>query len=257
MSIAPPPLPTGTSETGTSETGAPGRSDAPLVEITGVTRHYDTGTPALRGIDLRVHRGEFVAILGPSGSGKSTLLNLMAGLDRPTAGTVTVDGVRVSALREARSARFRRDHIGMVFQFFHLLDDLSALDNVMLPALLGSTAKADAAARARNLVAQLGIESRASDYPGRLSGGERQRVAIARALINRPALLLADEPTGALDSASAQRVADLLRAINAAGQTVVMVSHDRDLSARVATRTVSLVDGRIVADTRPASRRMP
>src|SRR6185503_533878 len=193
--------------------------------------------------------GEAVAILGPSGSGKSTLLNLVAGLDRPSGGTVTVDGVRVDQLGEAASARYRRAKIGMVFQFFNLLDDLTVADNVMLPAQLTGMPRGTAQGRATQLLAALGIDRHAAAYPGRLSGGERQRVAVARALMNRPALLLADEPTGALDTASGEDVRQLLRQLHADGQTIVMVTHDLSLAESCATRTVQLVDGRVAVDT--------
>ncbi len=229
-------------------------SSAPLIEVVDVAKRYDGGTAGLDGVTLRIGQGESVAVLGPSGSGKSTLLNLIAGLDRPTSGTVTVAGLRVDAMSETGSAKFRRAQIGMVFQFFNLLDDLTALDNVLLPAQLAGADRAEARRRAVDLLAQLGLADRAAAYPGRLSGGERQRVAVARALINRPALLLADEPTGALDTASGQEVAALLREINRTGQTVVLVTHDRSLAGSVATRTVELVDGRVASDL-PASSR--
>lgn len=233
---------------------APRRGAKPLIEIVDVAKRYDGGTAGLNGVTLRIGQGESVAVLGPSGSGKSTLLNLIAGLDRPTSGTVTVAGVRVDALSQTASAMFRRSRIGMVFQFFNLLDDLTALDNVLLPAQLARADRTEARQRAIDLLAQLGLADRAGAYPGRLSGGERQRVAVARALINRPSLLLADEPTGALDTASGHEVAALLRDLNRAGQTVVLVTHDRSLAGSVATRTVELVDGRITSDL-PASSR--
>jgi putative ABC transport system ATP-binding protein len=220
-----------------------------LIEIHDVCRRYDGGRPALDGVSLTVRPGEAVAVLGPSGSGKSTLLNLIAGLDRPDAGTVTVGGTRVDGLGEAGSARYRRARIGMVFQFFNLLDDLTVLDNVLLPAQLASTGRAAARVRAGQLLDALGIARHTVAYPARLSGGERQRVAIARALMNRPALLLADEPTGALDTASGEDVARLLRDLRADGQTMVLVTHDTALAGSCATRTVRLVDGRIVADS--------
>jgi putative ABC transport system ATP-binding protein len=221
----------------------------PVIELSGVRRRYDDGPPALDGVSLKIMAGEAVAILGPSGSGKSTLLNLVAGLDRPSSGTVTVDGVRVDELGEAGSARYRRAKIGLVFQFFNLLDDLTVADNVMLPAQLAGMARGAAQRRAAELLNTLGIDRHARAYPGRLSGGERQRVAVARALMNRPALLLADEPTGALDTASGAEVRQLLNDLHADGQTIVLVTHDRDLAESCATRTVQLVDGRVAADT--------
>jgi putative ABC transport system ATP-binding protein len=220
----------------------------PVIELTDVSRSYDEGPPALDGVSLRITAGEAVAILGPSGSGKSTLLNLVAGLDRPSRGRVTVDGVRVDELGEAGSARYRRAKIGMVFQFFNLLDDLTVADNVMLPAQLAGTSRGTARRRAAELLGTLGIDRHAGAYPGRLSGGERQRVAVARALMNRPALLLADEPTGALDTASGKEVRQLLNDLHADGQTIVLVTHDLALAESCATRTVRLVDGRVAAD---------
>ncbi|MFE0699772.1 ABC transporter ATP-binding protein [Streptomyces sp. NPDC058872] len=223
-----------------------------MVELRDVSRRHDAaseGLPALRGASLSVQAGEAVAILGPSGSGKSTLLHLVAGLDRPDAGTVTVDGVRVDGLGEAAAARFRRAKIGMVFQFFHLLDDLTVTDNVVLPAQLAGMARGAAYRRAAELLESLGIDRHARAHPGRLSGGERQRVAVARALMNRPPLLLADEPTGALDSASGEDVSELLRELHADGQTLVLVTHDVALAQACTTRTIHLADGRTVADS--------
>ncbi|MGW7664861.1 ABC transporter ATP-binding protein [Streptomyces sp. NPDC054756] len=227
----------------------------PLIDLRDVSRTYGEGPPALAGVSLSVRAGEALAVLGPSGSGKSTLLNLIAGLDRPSGGSLTVDGLRVDRLGEAASARYRRTRIGMVFQFFNLLDDLTVADNVLLPAQLAGVPRAEARRRAAELLAHLGVERHADAHPGRLSGGERQRVAVARALMNRPPLLLADEPTGALDTASGDDVRELLAALNADGQTIVLVTHDLGLAASCATRTIELVDGRIVRDSedvRPA-----
>ncbi|MEU7800365.1 ABC transporter ATP-binding protein [Micromonospora arborensis] len=221
----------------------------PLIELREVTRRYDEGPPALREVSLSVAAGEAVAILGPSGSGKSTMLNLVAGLDRPSTGTVTVDGVRVDQLGEAASARYRRARIGLVFQFFNLLDDLTVADNVMLPAQLAGMGRGTAQRRATELLGRLGVGRHAGAYPGRLSGGERQRVAVARALMNRPALLLADEPTGALDTASGEEVMRLLTELHADGQTIVVVTHDLALAEACATRTVQLLDGQVAADS--------
>jgi putative ABC transport system ATP-binding protein len=219
-----------------------------IIDLRDVSRRYDEGPPALHHVSLQVDAGEAVAILGPSGSGKSTLLNLIAGLDRPSEGTVTVAGTRVDTLGEAASALFRRAHVGMVFQFFNLLDDLTVADNVRLPAQLAGMRGAAVRERAEQLLDSLGIGKLADAYPGRLSGGERQRVAVARALMNRPALLLADEPTGALDTAAGADVRALLVDLHAAGQTIVLVTHDLMLAEACATRTVELVDGHVTAD---------
>jgi putative ABC transport system ATP-binding protein len=217
-----------------------------LVRVEDVTKIYDGGTrPALDGVSLEVAAGEAVAIMGPSGSGKSTLLNLIAGLDRPTSGAVTVAGEHVDRLSETASARFRRRHVGMIFQFFNLLDDLTVADNVLLPAQLTGARAARAGARVDELLAQLHIDRYRDSYPGRLSGGERQRVAIARALVNRPALLLADEPTGTLDTAAGEEIGELLLDLHRSGLTVVIVTHNPDLAARYAGRTVVMADGRI------------
>jgi putative ABC transport system ATP-binding protein len=221
----------------------------PVVELTSATRRFSAGPPALDAVTLTVSEGEAVAVLGPSGSGKSTLLNLLAGLDRPTSGTVTVAGQRVDQLSETRAARFRRDHIGLVFQFFHLLDELTVLENTALPARLAGVPRRTALTRAGTLLDRLGIGRHGGAYPSRLSGGERQRVAVARALVNRPALLLADEPTGALDTASGQDVKDLLLEVHREqGQTIIMVTHDAELAQGFATRLVRLVDGRVAED---------
>jgi putative ABC transport system ATP-binding protein len=219
-----------------------------LVRLTDVTKVYQGGiTGALNGVSLTVERGEFTAITGPSGSGKSTLLNLVAGLDGPSSGSVAVCGTDLGSLGEAGLARFRRDHIGFVFQFFHLLPNLTAMENVLIPAQLkgnGSTA------RAAELLKRLGIEEVADRYPARLSGGQQQRVAIARALVNRPTLLLADEPTGALDTRSGEHVMDLLGRLHRDGQTILLVTHDARLAARHTARVISMMDGEVVHDSR-------
>jgi len=222
---------------------------ANVIELEGVVKRYDSaGAPALGPVTLTVAEGEAVAVTGPSGSGKSTLLNLVAGLDRPSEGGVSVGGLRIEGLSEKALARFRRERIGMVFQFFNLLDDLTVRDNILLPAQLAGSARGKAATRAAELMAVLGIAKHADAYPGRLSGGERQRVAVARALINSPALLLADEPTGALDTASGQEVRQLLVDLHRSGQTVVLVTHDLVLAEACAERTIQLVDGHVAMD---------
>jgi putative ABC transport system ATP-binding protein len=229
--------------------------DTPVIELQQVSKRYDEGPPAVDALTLTVQPGEALAVLGPSGSGKSTLLNLVAGLDRPSAGQVLVEGLRVDTLSETASAKYRRARIGMVFQFFNLLDDLTVADNAQLPAQLAGTPRAAARRRAAELLETLGIDRHARAYPGRLSGGERQRVAVARALVNRPALLLADEPTGALDTASGLEVRELLGELNRDGQTIVLVTHDLGLAESCATRTIRLVDGRIVDDVRAGAAR--
>jgi putative ABC transport system ATP-binding protein len=218
-----------------------------MIDVVDVSRRYEGDQAALDHLSLHVAEGECLALLGPSGSGKSTLLNLIAGLDRPTEGTVTVGGTRVDQLSEAAAARYRRATIGLVFQFFNLLDDLTVADNVLLPAQIAGRPAAGSRRRARELLETLGIDRHADAYPGHLSGGERQRVAVARALMNRPPLLLADEPTGALDTASGAEVRKLLVDLHAEGQTIVLVTHDEVLAAAVATRTVRLVDGQVTA----------
>jgi putative ABC transport system ATP-binding protein len=221
-----------------------------VIQLADVSKVYNGGAKqtALAGVTLGIPAGQFVAVMGPSGSGKSTLLNLVAGLDRPTHGEVHVDGVHVSRLGEAALARYRRARVGFVFQFFNLLDNLTVLENILLPAQLAGVKPRPAQEHARALLEQLSITEAASAYPSRLSGGQRQRVAIARALINQPAVVLADEPTGALDSRSGEDVMDLLTQINRRGQTVVLVTHDAKLASAHASRVVSLRDGRIVDD---------
>ncbi len=218
------------------------------VELSAVRKEYGDSV-ALDGISLTVRVGESVAVMGPSGSGKSTLLNMVAGLDRPTAGSVRVHGEDLGRLNETGLALFRRRRIGMIFQFFNLLDDLSALDNVALAGALTGTPPARARRRALELLDELGIANRRNIYPAQLSGGERQRVAVARALMNRPALLLADEPTGALDSRAGEHVMDLLLDLNQIGQTLLLVTHDERLAARCANRVVQVVDGRVASES--------
>jgi putative ABC transport system ATP-binding protein len=218
-----------------------------VIRLDGVSKIYQAGSPpALSDVDLSVASGEVVAIMGPSGSGKSTLLNLIAGPDRPSAGQVSIAGRRIDKLSESALARFRARHVGIVFQFFNLLDDLTVEDNVLLPAQLAGASRRQARARAGELLARMGIAQYRDAYPARMSGGQRQRVAIARALVNEPELLLADEPTGALDSTTGQEIAALLRALNGDGQTLVLVTHDRSLAQRFAARAVQLVDGELV-----------
>ena len=220
-----------------------------LVQLENVVKRYDGPRAAIDGVSVRIDPGEAVAIMGPSGSGKSTLLNLIAGMDRPTSGSVRVGDERVDMLSEAGAARFRRRQVGMIFQFFNLLDDMTVIDNVLLPAQLGGVKAREARRRADELLDRLRISHRRDAYPARLSGGERQRVAIARALINSPSLLLADEPTGAVDSATGDEIGALLLALNAAGQTLILVTHSPELAHRYARRVVHIADGRIASDT--------
>ncbi|MGW8943868.1 ABC transporter ATP-binding protein [Streptomyces koyangensis] len=224
------------------------RRSGPVVQLDGVVKEYGE-TKALDGLTLSVAAGEAVAVMGPSGCGKSTLLNLVAGLDRPGAGGVRVAGQELTELNETGLALFRRRHIGMVFQFFNLIDDLPALDNVTLAAQLTGTPARQARRRALELLGELGVADRKDAYPAVLSGGERQRVAVARALMNRPALLLADEPTGALDSRSGEQVMDLLIDLNQLGQTLLIVTHDRNLAIRCASRLVEMADGRVARES--------
>jgi putative ABC transport system ATP-binding protein len=219
-----------------------------LVRLADVTKLYQGGiTGALNGVSLTVEKGEFTAIMGPSGSGKSTMLNLVAGLDRPTSGSVAVGGIDLGKLGEAGLARFRRDQIGFVFQFFYLLPNLTALENILIPAQLKGTA---ATGRAQELLDQLSIKDVADRYSARLSGGQQQRVAIARALINNPTLLLADEPTGALDTHTGEQVMELLGELHRQGQTILLVTHDAKIATRHAARVISVMDGKIVDDAR-------
>jgi putative ABC transport system ATP-binding protein len=214
-----------------------------------LTRRYGEGSTAvdaLRGVDLDVRAGELVAVMGPSGSGKSTLMHLLAGLDKPTSGTVTIAGTELSALGDAALTRLRREHIGFIFQFFNLLPMLDAEENVVLPLSIAGE-KPDKAWVAQ-LMAKVGLEARRSHRPSELSGGEQQRVAIARALVTRPTILLADEPTGNLDSKTGGEILELMReSVDAYGQTTVMVTHD-PRAASIADRILVIADGLIVKE---------
>jgi putative ABC transport system ATP-binding protein len=200
---------------------------------------------ALRGVDLEVSHGEFVALMGPSGCGKSTLLNIFAGLDAADEGEVAVDDLTISGRDERWLAEFRRKHVGIVFQFFNLLEGMSALDNIALPAMLGGMSRRAAESRARDLLDLLGLGDRTEQLPASLSGGQRQRLAIARALVNEPTVLLADEPTGALDSEGGAEILELFRRLHQDGQTILMVTHSPQV-AQGATRMVRMSDGRIL-----------
>jgi putative ABC transport system ATP-binding protein len=221
----------------------------PVILTRGLAKDYD-GVHALHDIDVEIADGEFVAVTGPSGCGKSTLLNLLGGLDRPTRGEIELAGRRVDGYSEARWALVRRSDIGFVFQFFNLIANLSVADNVELPGLLAGLSSREARTRRQELLDSLGIAEHADSAPGHLSGGQQQRVAIARALINRPRVLLADEPTGNLDSASARDVMALLRAAHdERGQTIVLVTHDARVAAR-ADRVLAMRDGAVAHETR-------
>ena len=202
---------------------------------------------ALRGVDLELKTGEFVAVMGPSGCGKSTLLNLVAGVDTPTRGEIMLAGLSLSSGGEDARTRIRREHIGFVFQFFNLLEGMSALENVVLAAVIAGAPRRRAEASAFGLLDLLGLAEKAQDAPAALSGGQRQRLSIARALVNEPTLLLADEPTGALDSTGAMEVLELFRRLHAGGQTILLVTHDRHV-AEGAERVVFMRDGRLEAN---------
>jgi putative ABC transport system ATP-binding protein len=223
----------------------------PVVEARGLGRVHGSGEAAvmaLRDVDLAIAHGEFVAVTGPSGCGKSTLLNLLGGLDRPTHGEVLFHGERVDGAKEARRAKLRRGEIGIVFQFFNLITNLTVADNVELPALLAGVPSKEARRRAAELLDRLGLAATRHRVPGALSGGQQQRVAIARALINRPSLLLADEPTGNLDSAAAREVMGVLRERHVEGQTILLVTHDMRV-ASTADRVITMRDGAIHSET--------
>ncbi|MBI4787481.1 MAG: ABC transporter ATP-binding protein [Chloroflexi bacterium] len=223
-----------------------------VIRLENVTRAYTMGGRtlyALRGVSLDIGAGEFLAIVGPSGSGKSTLLNLIGGIDKPDTGHVWVDQIHVSAMGENALAKWRGDKIGIVFQFFQLLPTLNALENVMLPMELRNSFANNRRARARAVLERVGLGDRATQLPSELSGGEQQRVAIARALANDPPILLADEPTGNLDTETGQRVIELLAELNQAGKTIVLVTHEEQL-ARTAKRVIRVRDGHIVEQTR-------
>ncbi|MBK7929202.1 MAG: ABC transporter ATP-binding protein [Bryobacterales bacterium] len=221
-----------------------------MIDVRGLFKSADTGThrvEILRGIDLHIPRGQFVAILGPSGSGKSTLLGLMAGLDTPTSGAITLDGVEISGLEEDALARVRGQKLGFVFQSYQLIPTLTAEENVLLPLELNGK-DAGGLTRARALLGEVGLGDRCDHYPVQLSGGEQQRVALARAFIGKPPILMADEPTGNLDSNTGKQVLELLLTLNRReGATLVLVTHDRELAA-FADRRLTLHDGVAVSD---------
>ena len=222
-----------------------------VLELRGVSKTYGTGAAevhALREVDLTVEAGTMVAVMGPSGSGKSTLLTIAGSLEEPTSGDVIIGGAALARMGRNDRARLRRRMVGYVFQDYNLLPGLTAAENTALPLELDGTPARRARAAAGKALEEFGIGEKAGSFPEQLSGGERQRVAIARALVNRPPLLLADEPTGALDTATGEEIGDLLVGLNASGQTLILVTHNPDLAARYASRTVQLVDGRITSD---------
>jgi len=223
-----------------------------VLEVVGLHKEYP-GTPpvlALRGVSFAVKEGELVSVVGPSGSGKSTLLHLMGTLDRPTSGEVTVAGFPVSELSDRDLSSLRAHHIGFVFQQFHLLEGMNAVDNVALGLLHRGSKASQRRARAAEALERVGLSNRSTHNPSQLSGGERQRVAIARAIVGEPALVLADEPTGNLDSVTSAEITTLLRDLNASGTTIIVVTHNGELAATMGHR-VALHDGRISQDRRP------
>ncbi len=223
--------------------------DEPVLELDGVTKVYgeDPPVPALRGVSFAVRRGELVAIVGPSGSGKSTLLHVIGTLERPTSGVVRIGGVDAAALTDRELSRLRAHEIGFVFQQFFLAEHATARENVADGLLYAGVPAGERRRRADEVLAQVGLAERAGFKPAKLSGGERQRVAIARALVGRPAIVLADEPTGNLDSSTGASIMELIRELNAGGATIVMITHDAALAGRL-PRQIRVLDGRVVSD---------
>lgn len=236
-----------------TRSGYDGQQRETIIDLQQMVKTYETPSgpfTALRDIDLRIQAGEFVAVVGKSGSGKTTLLNVLAGIDRPTSGAVSVGGTRVESLSESQLSEWRGRTIGLVFQFFQLLPTLTIAENVMLPMdFVEIVPAAERRPKALELLERVGIRDQADKLPAALSGGEQQRAAIARALANDPPILMADEPTGNLDEATRTSVLDLFARLNAAGHTIIVVTHERDIS-RYTDRQVTLVDGRVAEDAR-------
>jgi putative ABC transport system ATP-binding protein len=231
--------------------------DAPVVTARDVTRRYgegDTCVKALRGVSLEIARGQLTAVMGPSGSGKSTLMHILAGLDKPTEGKVSVAGIEITGLNDGELTKLRREHVGFIFQFFNLLPMLTARENIVLPLNLAG-AKSSKNGWVEELSAKVGLTERLSHRPSELSGGQQQRVAIARGLVSRPTVMFADEPTGNLDSTTSGEILELLReSVSGYGQTTVMVTHDAHAAA-IADRILFLADGLIVKELGPSSAR--
>ncbi len=227
-------------------------STAPIIQARDLQKHYDLGAEtvrALRGVDLEIHRNEYVAIMGPSGSGKSTFMNLIGCLDTPTGGEYVLNGQKVAGMKEDDLARVRNREIGFVFQTFNLLPRSTALENVELPLVYGGFARKERRERAEQALQHVGLADRMDHRPSQLSGGQRQRVAIARALVTRPSIILADEPTGNLDSVTSEEIMALFADLHTQGQTIIMVTHEPDIAAH-AERVVTLKDGVIASDRR-------
>lgn len=250
MTTSPLPTPGGTPTAGVPPTA--GATATPVVRLRGVTKEYAGGVRALDGVDLTIGEGELLGIVGPSGSGKSTLLHIVGTLDRPSAGTVEIAGYDIASLSDRRLSALRARRIGFVFQAFHLVPGVGALENVAEGLLHSGLPRARRREMAAEALARVGLGDRMKHRPHELSGGQRQRVAIARAVVGEPALLLADEPTGALDSASGEAVMTLLHELNAEGATIAVITHDTEIAGRL-PRQVRIRDGRVVADTSLAS----
>lgn len=218
-----------------------------LIEIDGLSKTYETGgesVHALLDVSLYIERGEFISVMGPSGSGKSTLLTILGGLNHPTAGTVVVDGIDLYRLPQERLADFRREYLGFIFQSFQLIPYLSVIENVMLPLAITGRSHREQAKRAEEILERIGLRGKERRLPDQLSGGEQERVAIARALVNSPPILLADEPTGNLDTRTGREIMEIFKSLNLGGQTIVMVTHNPE-NATYSSRTITLRDGRV------------